>query len=233
VVVTKANPLLPIRVSRFGGRIFVSGGLGRRIGGCLRKPQGRATVLISGIGETPYSALPQVVIHTPLDARVYVAGAAWGAVGRSESLEFSNAGCGDWVIANVRGRMRLSLAGAGGVRAGRAGRAELYSAGAGAIATRSIAGGVTAMSTDSGAIDIGEVDGPFTARVAGSGAIRAAAGRVTRLQATIAGAGDVTLAGTAQSLNASIFGSGDVRVTRVTGSVVKSVIGTGKVRIGA
>lgn len=231
IVVLKSNPRLPLRIWRFSGRTFVSGGLARRIRACGQL-DGQPTVFIEGLGVTPLAALPYIAIHTPMDARVFVGGAVWGEAGRSDSLEFSNAGCGDWVIASVRGRLRLSVAGSGNVRAGEAGWAELYSDGSGAISIRAAPRGVSVVDAGSGAINIAEIGGPFTARVAGSGAVRAASGHVTQMQATVAGSGDVTLEGVADALNVSIVGSGDVRVARVTGRVTRSVIGSGKVRIG-
>lgn len=232
VEILKANPRFPLRVWRFAGRTHIDGGLDHRIRGC-RMRDGQPSALVAGIDETPYDAMPEVLIRTPMAARVFVSGAVWGAVGRSDLLEFSNAGCGDWVIANVRGRMKLSLEGAGGARAGQAKSAELYSDGAGNISTREIAGGVIAMTAASGGIDVASVGGAFNARVAGPGSVRAAAGRVSSMQATVAGSGGVTLDGVAGALNASILGSGDVRVTKVTGPVSKAIIGTGVVRVGS
>lgn len=232
VEIFKADRRLPLRVWRFAGRTYIEGGLGRRIRDCSVR-SGEPSVFVAGIGQTAYDAMPQVLIHTPMASRVFVSGAVWGSIGRSDSLEFSNAGCGDWTIGNVRGRMRLSLEGAGAARAGQAGSAELYSDGSGAIVTREIAGGVVAMTAASGPIDVASVGGPFNARVAGPGSIRAAAGRVSVMQATVAGSGDVVLQGIAGTLNASILGSGDVTVSKVTGPVTKAVIGTGSVRVGS
>jgi hypothetical protein len=232
VEVIRANPRLPLRIWSFAGRTYIDGGLEHRIGGC-RTRAGAPSVLIRGLGETPYDAMPQVIIHTPMDARVFAGGAIWGAVGRSDSLEFANAGCGAWQLANVRGRMKLTLAGSGDARTGQAGSAELYTAGAATISTRDVASGVTAVNLGSGGIDIASVNGPFTARIAGSGSVRAAAGNVSDMHAAIAGSGDITLDGVAGALKASIVGSGDVRVTRVIGPISRAVIGSGVVRVGS
>ncbi len=230
--IIKANPRLPLRVWQFAGRTHLEGGLAGRIGACHMRG-GQPSVFVKGLGDIPYDALPQVLIHTPMAARVFVGGAVWGSVARSDSLEFSNAGCGDWMIGNVRGHMTLSLEGDGGVRTGQAGAAGLYSDGSGAISTREIAGGVVAITAGSGNIDMASVSGPFNVKVAGSGSVRAAGGAVSVMQAQVAGSGGVTLQGVAQTLKASILGSGDVRVTRVTGPVTKVVIGSGAVRIGS
>jgi hypothetical protein len=232
VELVRTNARLPLRIWRFAGRTFVDGGLQHRLRGC-RIHGGAAGATIAGVGETPLSTLPEVVIHTPLDARVFAGGAVWGSVGRSNDLEFANAGCGEWVIANVRGRMKVSLAGTGAARTGQSGSAELYSAGAGSISTREVADGAVAMNFGSGQIQIASVNGPFTARIAGAGSVRAAAGRVSAMQAQVAGSGGISLDGVADRLQASIVGSGDVRVGRVTGPVRKDIIGSGIVRVGS
>jgi hypothetical protein len=232
VEVYRSNPRLPLRVWRFAGRTHIDGGLAHRIGQC-HMHGGQPSVVVAGLGETPYDSMPQVLVRTPMTARVFVSGAVWGSMGRSDNVEFSNAGCGDWTIANVRGRMHLSLAGAGGVKTGVAGSAELDSDGSGAIATREIAGGVTAMTAGSGQIDVASLNGVFNVSIAGSGSVRAAGGHATNMQATVAGSGGVTFDGIAEALKASILGSGDVKVTRVTGPVNKAVIGSGVVRVGS
>jgi len=231
VEVMRPNPNLPLRIWGFAGRMHVAGGLGRRLGACHRNG-GRPSVSIAGVGEIPVSALPYVVVRTPLHARVFVAGAVWGSAGRSDGLDFSNSGCGDWLVADVRNRMRLTLAGRGGVRTGDAGSAELSVGGEGSIATGHIRRGLTALSAGPGAIEVARVDGPFVARIAGPGSIHVVSGDVTLMEATVAGAGAVVFDGMAHSLKASIIGSGDVRVARVTGPVLRSVIGRGEVRIG-
>ena len=232
VEVVRTNPRLPVHVWSFIGRTYVDGGLSHRLRGC-DSHAGQPGVEIAGLGATPLSALPKIIVHTPLDARVFAGGAVWGSVGRSETLDFANAGCGEWTIANVRGHMKLSLAGSGALRTGQAGSAELYSAGAGSISTREVGDGAVAMNFGSGQIQIASVNGRFNARVAGAGQVRAAGGRVSSMQAQVAGSGGVSLDGVAGELRASIVGSGDVRVTRVTGPVRKAVIGSGFVRVGS
>ncbi len=232
VEVVRANPRLPLRVWRFAGHTYVDGGLGPRLRECgLRGGQPHA--FVAGVGDVSGEAIPQLVIHTPMDARIAASGAVWGQVGRTDSLDFSNGGCGDWQLANVRGKLKVKQAGSGATRAGQAGSAELSTAGAGSIYTREIAGPVRAMNVGSGDIDLASVNGDFDVRIAGSGRVRAAAGHGGAMQASIAGSGGVALDGVADSLQASVVGSGDVRVTRVIGPVRKAVIGSGDVRIGS
>jgi hypothetical protein len=226
------NPQLPLRVWSFAGRTHIDGDVGGRVQGC-RTRRGEPGALISKLGYVAYDALPFVVVHTPMNARVFVGGAAWGNIGPSDILEFSNEGCGQWQVGTVRGAMKLSQAGVGVTRAGGAASAGLYAVGDGVITTREITGPVTAMSFGSSQIEIASVSGAFTARVAGAGQIRALAGRVGTMKAAVAGSGEVAFDGTADTLDASVIGSGDVSIASVTGAVRKQVIGQGQVKIGA
>lgn len=233
VEIVRANPRLPIRVWSFMGRTYVDGGLsGARLRGC-HGPVSAPGASVLGVGEVSADDMPRLLIHTPMDARVAAGGAVFGQVGRSASLELSNAGCGDWQAGNVHGRMKVNVAGSGSVRAGQAGSADLRVAGSGSIATHDVAGRVEATNVGAGDIDVASVQGPFNARIAGSGHVKVAGGHASAMQASIAGSGDIALQGVADSLNASVVGSGDVRVLRVTGPIHKAVVGSGDVRIGS
>ena len=233
VEILRSNPRLPLRVWSFLGRTYVDGGFaGWRLRGC-RGPVAQPSVLVAGIGEVGPDAMPQLLIHTPMDARVAVGGAVFGQVGRSASLELANAGCGDWQVGNVRGRMTVNVGGSGAVRTGLAGAAVLRLAGSGGITTRDIAGPVDAMNLGSGDIEVASVQGAFKASIAGSGHVKVAGGHASAMLASVAGSGDIALQGVADSLNASVMGSGGVRVLKVTGPVHKAIAGSGDVRIGS
>ena len=233
VEIVRPNPRLPLKVWSFLGHTYVDGGLSdirfRSCHGPVQQPSAN----VAGIGELTADQIPQVVIHTPMSVKVAASGAVWGQVGRSDQLDLANAGCGDWEAANVRGKLKVSLAGSGAVRTGQAGSAELVSAGSGSIHTHEIAGAVSAMDVGSGDIEVGAVNGPFDVRVAGAGRVWAASGHASTMRASIAGAGDIVFDGVADSLKASIVGSGDVRVSRVIGAVDRAIIGSGAVRVGS
>jgi Putative auto-transporter adhesin, head GIN domain len=231
VTVLTYNSRFPLRVRQFGDRLSIVGDVAHRTQGCPRIA-GRPAVRIAGRGTIGLDSLPELVIHTPINVRVSAGEAVFGVIGRSDSLNFANRGCGDWTIANVRGRMRLNQAGAGFTRAGSAGSADLSVAGSGNIATREIDDGLIAVSSGSGDIEATSVSGLFNVRIAGSGEIRAAAGQVTLMTAAIAGSGSVRFAGVAETLHASVAGSGDVSVSKVSGPVVRRVFGSGAVRVG-
>ena len=103
------NASLPFEMRTNGDKLIVDGNLKRRIRNCSSGHNGgRPHVRIRDVGEISYEKMPQIVIRTPLNADVDTGGAIWGSVGRSDSLKLGNAGCGDWKIANVEGRMRAS-----------------------------------------------------------------------------------------------------------------------------
>lgn len=232
VTIIKTNPRLPLRVEKFGGTVTIAGDIGHRVHVC-RTLMGHRSVAVWGRGDIAYEDMPQVIVHTPMDVRITAGDAVFGAIGRSDSLELSNRGCGEfWTVANVKGHMRLSEAGSGDARAGGAQSAELMVAGSGNVVTGDIREGLVAVSTGSGDISAASVNGPFNVRIAGSGDIRAHGGQVSDLNAQVAGSGDVRFGGVAHTLKASVAGSGDVSVAEVTGLVSKRVFGSGQVSVG-
>lgn len=231
VEILTRNPNLPLEVRAGAERTVIDGNLANRLRAC-RTIGGRALVEVAGVGEIPYEDLPQVVVRTPRDVRLAVGGAVFGKVGRTNSLELGNAGCGDWTVANVAGRLRLSLAGSGGARTGEAGEAVLRVAGSGDVAAQAIRGPLTVDLAGSGDVEVASVAGPLEVKIAGSGDVRVGQGRASAMTATIAGSGDVDFGGTADRLDARIAGSGDVRVRQVAGPVNKRVLGSGQVTVG-
>jgi hypothetical protein len=232
IEIVRGNPALPLRSWTFMGRTYVDGDLQYRIRGC-GVVNGQPVADVWGVGQVPLSRLPKIIVHTPLDAHVSAAGAVWGEVGRSASLDLGNAGCGAWSVGQVQGLLKISEAGSGAAHAGAAGEAQLYVAGSGDVSVGQVTGPVTAIDVGSGSIGVAAVNGPFNVRIAGSGHVTAASGRVTSMQASIAGSGGVALNGVAGELHANVMGSGDVQVARVTGQVTKSVMGSGVVRVGS
>jgi hypothetical protein len=228
---TTLNPALPLTVRDDLGRVTVNGHLGRRIAGCSTA-SGKLAVRVRGLGQVAYDNLPQIVVRTPMDARVEASGAVFGSVGRIEALELSNAGCGDWTVANVRGALKLNQAGSGDTRAGAAGELRVNTAGSGDVIARDIAGGAILNIAGSGGVTAESISGPLHVSIAGSGDVRIAHGHATELVAHIAGSGDVRFGGEAGSVNAAVAGSGDIEVAKVNGPVKKSVLGSGDVIIG-
>lgn len=225
------NPRLPLQVRIQHGKVIVDGAMERKIRGC----DGSGTsllVTVAGIGQVRYADMPQVVIRTPKDAKVEAGGAVFGVIGKSTSLELSNAGCGDWTVADVNGRLKLNLAGSGDTWTGRAGEAHVRVAGSGDVKTKAIAGGLQVDMAGSGDVWTASIAGPLDVKIAGSGDVRVAGGKAEAMTVSVAGSGGVDFAGTAQSLKARIAGSGDVKVKAVTGAVSKAIVGSGEVRVG-
>lgn len=226
------HPNLPLQVRTLGGKTIVDGNLDHKIKSC-NSGGGRANVTVSGLGQVTYADMPQVVIRTPRDVEVEAGGAVFGSVGKSESLELSNAGCGDWTVANVTGRLKLSVAGSGDTRVGSAGETSLRVAGSGDVSTREVRGPLEVHVAGSGDVWVASLTGDgLDVKVAGSGNVTVAGGRASSVNAAVAGSGDVDFQGAAQTLKARIAGSGDVKVRSVSGNVSKAVVGSGDVIVG-
>lgn len=231
VTVVKTNPRVPLKISRFADSIIVDGGLMLRSPNCHRI-LGIAGASVWGIGSIRWDDMPQVVVHTPMSAKVAASGAVYGNVGRGAGLELSNSGCGDWTVADQSGPVRLHLAGSGDVKAGAAGPADIGISGSGDVNLGAVHGGLTSSIAGAGDVIVASLDGPLHAHVAGSGDTRVHAGAVSDMDVAIVGSGDVSFGGVAQSLKVRVAGSGDVSVAKVTGSVTKAVAGSGDVRVG-
>ena len=230
VEVLHANASLPLVVHQGRGRAVVDGGLRGRLGMCIN--HGRPVVHVRGVGDVPYEELPQIAVRTPTDVRVEADGAVFGSVGRTTTLELSNAGCGDWTVGNVKGQLKINQAGSGDTRAGAAGVLVARVAGSGDVSTGPIAGGATVDLAGSGDVVAASINGPLHASLAGSGDVRVTSGHATDVVARIAGSGDVRFGGDAQTVDARIAGSGDVVVRKLSGAVHKPVLGSGEVIVG-
>ena len=232
VEVVRNNPHFRIGVTRVGNDVSIDGGVGMRARGC-HGLFGRKGVFVWGVGQIPYEALPQVVVRTPMNVKVRARDAVFGVMGRADSAELDNAGCGDWTLANIAGPLVVRVSGSGDVRAASVGSAEVRISGSSDVTFNNIRNGLTTAVAGSGDLRAGSVNGPMHVRVAGSGDVIAHAGQVTDMQVQVSGSGDVRFGGVAQSLQASVAGSGDVSVGRVTGSVDRHVAGSGSVTVGS
>lgn len=227
VEILTTNPSLPLQVRQQGDRVIVDGDLDRKIRSC-----GGRTVTVSGVGEIAFADVPQIVIRTPMKVEMGAGGAVFGAIGRSDQLSFSHAGCGDWTIANVKTRLELKQAGSGDARVGATGEADISLAGSGDVKTQAVGGRLKVNLMGSGNVVAASVAGPVDVSIAGSGDVRVDGGSAASVSAQIAGSGDVDFRGSTRTLRARIAGSGDVRAREVTGEVSKQVMGSGSVIIG-
>jgi hypothetical protein len=225
------NPSLPLQVRSQGGKTIVDGNLDRKIKNC-HGGDGKARVYVAGVGDIAYDDMPQVVVRMPKDAKIEAGGAVFGSVGKTASLELSNAGCGDWTVGNVAGKMNINVAGSGDTNTGASGEAVLRVAGSGDVRTQAVNGGLEVSVAGSGDISVTSISGPLTVKVAGSGDVNIRSGKAAEMNASIAGSGNVDFGGVAGSLKAKIAGSGDVHVKSVTGEVSKAIVGSGNVSVG-
>jgi hypothetical protein len=232
VAVVRNNPKLRFNISRIGDRVIIDGGLRFRGLNCTNW-FGRRGVRILGVGFVAYDDLPQIVVRTPLDSKVAAGGAVFGVVDRANSLELSNAGCGDWSVANVAGPLNIRLAGSGDVHTGSVGSAKVGISGSSDIFMKDVHNGLDTSSAGSGDLHAISINGPLHVHLAGSGDVVAQTGNVSDMVVRVAGSGDVHFGGRAQTLDAAVMGSGDVTVGHVNGSVAKHIAGSGSVTVGS
>lgn len=236
VSIVRDDPRHPLKVSAWpDGRTVVEGGyFGGFFGGvtACNSHGGLPYIRVFGSEPLSFGNMAQIVIHVPMDAKVSAGEAVFGEVGRSESLDLHVSGCGDWVVANVRGRLRLSNSGSGDVRVGSAGEVKISTAGSGDVYTRGVSSGVEANISGSSDIHIEDASGPVKVRISGSGDVGIGGGHASDLDVFIAGSGDVNFRGVAETVTAFVAGSGDVNVAHVNGAVKKSIAGSGDVNIG-
>lgn len=226
------NASLPLTVRQNGDETVVDGDLRmNRINGCNGR-NGKVWVKVRGVGEVSYDNFPQIAVRVPMDAKVKAGGAVFGDVGRSNSIDLANAGCGDWTVANTKGEMKISQAGSGDTKTGEAASVEISIAGSGDVTTQAIAGDMEANIAGSGDILVASIAGKLEGNIAGSGNITVNGGRARSVEVNVMGSGDVDFRGEAGSVEVSVAGSGDVKIAKVDGPVKKHVAGSGDVIIG-
>lgn len=232
---------LSLTLERRGEDVILRGDTrGRSLRNCTRaragatQPGDGASVEVRGRGRVALNDAPLVVLRTPRDVDVAVSGAVFGAVGRgAASVDLANAGCGDWTVANVDGRLEVSLAGSGDLNAGTAGELDLSLAGAGDVAVAPIGGDAEVSIAGSGDVSLASVGGDIGVSIAGSGNLLVRGGRSGDLSVSIAGSGDIEHRGRVGDVSANIVGSGDIRVASASGQVSRNAIGSGRVQVGS
>ncbi len=226
------NADLPLSVRQNGDEVIVDGDLRmNRINSCNSR-DGKVWVKVRGVGQVSYDNFPQVAVRVPMNVRVQAGGAVFGDIGRSDSVNLANAGCGDWTVANTKGELHVSQAGSGDTKAGTASSVEISIAGSGDVATQAISGDLEASIAGSGDIKVASIAGKLEGNIAGSGNITVLGGRSRMVEVNVMGSGDVAFNGEADDVDVSVAGSGDVRIAKVNGAVKKHVAGSGDVIIG-
>ncbi len=226
------NASLPLEIRTEGDETVIDGNLRmNKINGCNSR-NGKVMVHVRGVGDVSYDNFPQIAVRVPLDARVKAGGAVFGDVGRSNSIELANAGCGDWTVANTKGELKIHQAGSGDAKTGSAASASIDLAGSGDVSVQTIGGDLAVNIAGSGDVTAASISGKLEGNIAGSGNITVAGGRSRSVDVNVMGSGDVTFNGEADDVDVSVAGSGDIRIAKVNGAVKKHVAGSGDVIIG-
>lgn len=181
------NAALPLTVRQDGDQVIVDGDLKmNRIKGCNSR-NGKIWVKVRGVGDVSYDNIPEIAVRMPMNVKVQAGGAVFGDIGRSDSVELGNAGCGDWTVANTKGKLEIAQAGSGGAKAGTSSQAEVSIAGSGDVSTQAVAGDLETNIAGSGDIWVASVSGKLEANIAGSGNITVAGGRSRSVDISVMG----------------------------------------------
>jgi hypothetical protein len=202
--------LPPLKITRTAdGGVLVDGGLAHRLHSC----GGLRNLSLFGRPMVPRKDAPAIVVHAPLDVAIRANGRVEGQIGNARTVSMDVAGCGDWKLGDVAGRLDLDASGLGDVHVGRAGEAKVALSGLGDV-------------------DLVSVDGPLNLEASGMGDIRVRGGHATLMKASLSGMGDISFKGVADSLDADASGMGEINVARVTGPVHKSRSGLASINVG-
>ena len=241
VKIIKPNARLPLTVQQaINGDMIVDGSgrygvwaflLGGRTVNC-RRGAAAPVIHVWGVGDIRGEDMPQILVKTPMDARISSGGAAVGSVGRAQSLDLQIAGCDDWTLANVAEHLLIEDSGIARVRAGSSGSLALHVAGFGAVKTADVADGLVLHIAGVGRFESSSVSGPVEMHIAGHGDVKIGGGHATSMDIHIAGSGVVDDRGQADRLKAEIAGTGTVNLAKVAGPVTRSILGVGSVNIG-
>lgn len=235
------------------GRVLVDGGQSLKNLNC-RREGGQTFVKLGMFGANrALTDYPTLTIRAPRDVALRIRKSlVAGSTGQLGAADLALAGCADFKIAGVKGRLDAALAGSGSLTVGPVGESEVDVAGSGSVGLGPVAGqlavsiagagdvrvGAVAGRADlstagSGKVALASVSGPVDISIAGSGGVDIAGGRATAFDLSIAGSGDVNFRGVAVNPSVSIMGSGNVRIAKLEGKLSQSKAGTGSVVIGA
>lgn len=248
VEVWRPNSRLPLEVRHVGNDVIVDGHLWGLLTNC-HGSGANLHVLVLGRGDFSVEQMPQVLVHTPLNAVIESDAIARGFVTRSQSLTLTSAGCGDWTIANVAGQLNAQVSGVGDLRTGSAHGADLGVSGTGHLSIGQVQTQVVAHLSGAGALNIrqagaadltlsgtgslatGPIAGGLTSRLSGAGGLKVASvgGPVS---VSVSGVGGVDIeGGHATHLDANVSGVGQVRFGGVADTLDANVSGVGGVEV--
>lgn len=236
--------LPPLDIRRSQGVVTIDGNINRNArrvrtlncqGGGNSEPPSRpgegAYASVPGISRVSLMDAPLIIIRGPRDANIGTNGAVHGAIGRgANDVRLSSSGCGNWVIANVRGNTDVNIGGSGNIWTGATESLRINIGGSGDVRATTVKD-LRVRIGGSGDVDVQRAVGDVSISVAGSGNVEISEGRINALQVSVMGSGEVEVGGVVNDVSATVAGSGDVVVHRVTGNVSQRILGSGKVRV--
>ncbi|HMA52755.1 MAG TPA: DUF2807 domain-containing protein [Magnetospirillaceae bacterium] len=166
------------------------------------------------------------------------------------AIEVNDGGVAHYTIGAVGGTLKLSLAGAGGLKAvgaktlslelsgaskadiGETGNVKMRTSGAGDVTIHTVKGTLEAKLAGAGNLTIDDIAAPSVdLHAAGRTDIKFGKGMIDDLTLDAAGASDVVVDAVVKDAKVSLAGAGDVRFAKLTGNINQSVAGVGKVTV--
>ncbi|KAF0114712.1 MAG: filamentous hemagglutinin/adhesin [Hyphomonadaceae bacterium] len=227
VVVTpgrKANATTTIN----GNVTRVSGSFGRVRNINCNSNNGRTIITINGVNYAPED-LPMITAtsNSAHGLRIrysYIT----GQIGDIGGVTLGLQGCGDLVIGNVLHDAQINMAGSGDVRVGNiGGKADINLAGSGDAQIGNVGHNLEINIAGSGNLQTGNIGGETDLNIAGSG--NADIASTPKLDANVAGSGDILVRGGRGEIEAMIVGSGDINYRGTAISPKIRILGSGAV----
>ncbi len=210
------------------------------------------TLKLAGEKSRPLEDFPLLKIKAPRNVRIEIKNSViFGRIDDVSAADLDLGYCGDLVIGNISGSLRVNIKGSADLKTGQVDEALLVLKGSGDVEMGDVAGGLTAENDGAGDIQARRIGGFLSYTGTGSGDFEAEALN-GRLDVDMKGSGDVTIDnGDADSFKVSVYGSGDmdfggrvhqaditlkgsgdIYVYRIEGKVLKDSSGSGRISVG-
>ena len=188
-----------------------------------------STIALSGSGKAEIDSVEGKVTGR-------LSGAGTLAIGRlrAPSTDFDLSGTGAVRVNDGdAGQLTASVRGAGTLSVPAAAAVKLSDSGSGAIAIKSVKGGLDAELSGSGTLSVDGVESPsVNIQVTGHSNVKLGPGAIASISLSSAGAGDVGIDATVTDANVSAVGAGEIRFAKLTGHISQSSTGAARIVVG-
>jgi hypothetical protein len=205
------NGAPPVRVSRSGDSVTVSGG--SRVRMCNFDTEDGGWIMLSKSGpRVDMEDFASVTVRAPRDVRISGGGGAiLGSIGRSQTLTMEQSGCAHWTAGDVAGPLQAEMSTGANLRAGTVPTARLNATSGGAVRVVR-ADRLDATATAGGVIKANAAPGVVVATATGGGVVTIDGGSTRSLTGTATGGAHIRHKGRVGELEASASGGAVIKV---------------------